>query len=416
MRGDKLPELLDNLPASANYKPQTTNHKPALRTVPTEGTTPDYDYLFAGAGCAALSLLYQMAEAGLVEGKRILLVDKDRKEVNDRTWCFWEREPGPFEAIVHHRWPLLDFYAPGFHRALDIQPYFYKLIRGADFYRHCRETFAAFPNIEFRQASIDEVFSSEETGTGIRAGGTSFRGRYLFNSLYTRPESRPGKHWLLQHFKGRLIRAQQPLFNPARATLMDFRVDQAAGTTFVYVLPFSEREALVEYTLFTEKLLEPSAYDAALDDYIDRFLGTKTCEVLEEEFGVIPMTNHRFPGRQHQMVFLGTAGGRTKGSSGYTFQNIQKHSAAIVESLRSQGHPFGAAASPGRFRFYDAVLLEILQKRSLEGADIFTDLFRKNDPRRVLRFLDDESTLPEELRIISSLPTLPFARAALRQL
>ncbi|TCZ73146.1 lycopene cyclase family protein [Flaviaesturariibacter aridisoli] len=376
----------------------------------------EYEYLFAGSGCAGLSLLHHMIGAGLVEGKRILLVDADEKKANDRTWCFWEVGPGPFEAIVHRRWPLLDFYGPRFERALDIAPYEYKLIRGADFYRHCREAAARFPNIEFRQARIDSVFSSEEEGAGIRVGGETIRAQHVFSSLYEKPAPKPGTHWLLQHFKGRLIETAAPAFRPGRATLMDFRVNQAAGTSFVYVLPFSERQALVEYTLFTESLLAPAAYDAALDDYIGRFLELSGYTVLEEEFGVIPMTNHRFPQRQHHVVYLGTAGGRTKGSSGYTFRNIQKHSAAIVESLRRHGHPYAVPPPSRRHHFYDAVLLEILAKRSLEGADVFTDLFRKNDPRRVLRFLDNESSLAEELGIISTLPTLPFARAALRQL
>ena len=375
-----------------------------------------YDYVFAGTGCAALSLLYHLVGAGLAEGKRILLVDADAKEANDRTWCFWEKEPGPFEAVVHRRWPLLDFHASGFQRALDIAPYSYKLIRGADFYGHVKAAVAPFPNIGFRQARIDEVFSSEARGTGIRIGKETIYGKFLFNSLYEKPAPRPGVHWLLQHFKGRLIETREPFFDRGRATLMDFRVDQSEGTTFVYVLPFSERQALVEYTLFTENLLRPEAYDAALDDYTGRFLKIRDYKIVEEEFGVIPMTNHRFPLRQHQMVYLGTAGGRTKGSSGYTFRNIQKHSAALVESLRRRGHPFDVPPPPRRFHFYDAVLLEILQKRSLEGAAVFTDLFRRNDPRKVLRFLDNESTFAEELGIIRTLPTLPFARAALRQL
>ncbi|RYY87935.1 MAG: lycopene cyclase [Chitinophagaceae bacterium] len=376
----------------------------------------NYDFLFAGAGCAGLSLLYQLIGAGHAEGKRILLVDADVKEANDRTWCFWEEGMGPFEEIVHRRWPVLDFFSKGFHRQLDIAPYEYKLIRGADFYRFCKDAAARFPNIEFRQARIDEVFSSESEGTGVRIGEEVIRSRYLFNSLYQKPEPKPGVHWLLQHFMGRLIQTPEPRFEPGRATLMDFRVSQEAGTTFVYVLPFNERQALVEYTLFTENLLQGFEYEAALGSYIRDVLRIREFSVLEQEFGVIPMTNHRFPQRQHDMVYVGTAGGRTKGSSGYTFQNVQRHSAAIVDSLKRHGHPFDVLPPARRFHFYDSVLLEILQKRSLEGSDIFTDLFRKNDPRKVLRFLDNESTLTEELAIISTLPTLPFAAAAIRQL
>jgi lycopene beta-cyclase len=386
-----------------------------LKLISPSDLLPEYDYIFAGAGCAALSLLHRMVGEGLVAGKRILLVDAAGKDQNDRTWCFWEEGPGPFEAIVQQRWSQLDFHATSFSRTLDIAPYQYKVIRGIDFYRHCREAAAPFDTIHFLQAKVERT-ATEDGRAILEAAGRKFFAPYLFNSIYTKPALAKGKHWLLQHFKGRLIETAAPAFDPGRATLMDFRVGQEEGTTFMYVLPFSERQALVEYTLFTGRLLPQEAYDRALGHYIGERLGIRNYTVREEEFGVIPMTNHSFPRRQGAVLNLGTAGGRTKGSSGYTFRAIQKHSAMIVESLRRAGHPFGVEAEPGRFHFYDSVLLDILAQRSLEGSDIFADLFRRNDPRKVLRFLDNESSLTEELRIIATLPTLPFARAAIRQL
>jgi lycopene beta-cyclase len=114
------------------------------------------------------------------------------------------------------------------------------------------------------------------------------------------------------------------------------------------------------------------------------------------------------------MVHIGTAGGQTKASSGYTFQFIQKQSAAITDQLIKTGKPFTRAV-PKRFHFYDSVLLNILYHKNEMGKPVFTDLFRKNKPQQVLRFLDNESSLGDELKIISSLPTLPFLRAAMQQ-
>ncbi|TCJ14205.1 lycopene cyclase [Flaviaesturariibacter flavus] len=376
---------------------------------------PDYDLLFAGAGCAALSLLHRMAAEGLLAGKRVLLVDRDVKERNDRTWCFWERGAGPFESIVHHRWEQLGFHADAFSRTLNLGPYAYKVIRGADFYRHCRAVLEGFPDVHFLQAPVSAA-GSDAGGAWLGAAGKTVQAPWLFNSIYTRPAPAPSTHWLLQHFKGWLIETAEPAFDPGRATLMDFRTGQEAGTAFVYVLPFSERRALVEYTLFTGELLPAAAYDAALAAYVRDRLGLSGYTVLEAETGVIPMTNHRFPAGEGRVINLGTAGGQTKGSSGYTFRNIQKHSAALVRRLKATGSPVGAGSAPGRFHFYDSVLLDVLAHGKVRGADIFTDLFRRNDPQKVLRFLDNESNLGEELGIIASLPTAPFARAALRQL
>src|SRR5687767_2428332 len=119
-----------------------------------------YDYIIAGAGCAGLSLLVRMIESGVARDKKILLVDRDPKKKNDRTWCFWEKEPGFFEPLVYHRWQNLRFYNQGFQKQLDTAPYTYKLIRGIDFYQHCFSVITKHPGIRFLQASVDGVFSN----------------------------------------------------------------------------------------------------------------------------------------------------------------------------------------------------------------------------------------------------------------
>lgn len=182
------------------------------------------------------------------------------------------------------------------------------------------------------------------------------------------------------------------------------------------MLPLSHCEALVEYTLFSKELLHESKYQHALNDYVTQRLGITAFEIIEEEFGIIPMTNYPFSAREKSIVNIGTAGGRTKGSSGYTFKFIQKNAAAIVKSLIEKDNPFDVQKENSRFHFYDSVLLDILHHRSLNGDVIFSKLFKKNPAALVLKFLDNETSLMEELKIISTLPTLPFTKAALRQL
>lgn len=372
----------------------------------------DYDYIIAGAGCAGLSLAVHLLRAGALAGRRLLLVDRAAKDANDRTWCFWQTAPGLFEAVVHRQWQDLRYYGQDYAQLLDIRPYTYKMIRGIDFYRYCQSELGAQPNIDFLQQPVEEVFSGPD-GTGLRAGGRTYRSHYVFNSIPDeQPKLKPGRHWLLQHFKGWRIRCPQPCFDPERATLMDFRIPQDRGTAFCYVLPFSAQEALVEYTLFTASLLQPDAYDAGLRTYIARQLGIDDYTVEEEEFGIIPMTDHHFDAGRHRHIRIGTAGGQTKGSSGYTFSFIQKQSAAIAAALAAGRPVRPAPAAAPRFHFYDSVLLGVLAHDLMPGHQVFTDLFRHNPPARVLRFLDNDTRLPDELRLISTLPTWPFLRSA----
>jgi lycopene beta-cyclase len=129
------------------------------------------------------------------------------------------------------------------------------------------------------------------------------------------------------------------------------------------------------------------------------------------------MTNRKFSFYESGHRYnIGTAGGQTKASSGYTFQFIQKQSQLIVDCL-IQGTSLKKIPSiPKRFRFYDDTLLHILYHRKLQGKDVFSRMFEKNEPLQVLKFLDNESTLREELKIISTLPTLPFLKSAIKQL
>lgn len=375
-----------------------------------------YDYIIAGAGCAGLSLAVHLIQSGKFRDKKILIVDQQAKNQNDRTWCFWEKGEGLFQPIVYKEWEQLYFHSEKISKPLDIAPYRYKLIRGIDFYKHCLEQVKTQPNFTYLQAPVDSVFD-EEGCTGIQVNGEQIKGRFVFNSiLFNKPALSAKQYWLLQHFKGWFIKAAQPVFDPSAGTLMDFRTSQREGATFFYVLPFSATEALVEYTLFSPTLLNEEDYDAALQQYIATQLNIAEYQVLEREFGIIPMTNYTFPTRRGNVIHIGTAGGQTKGSSGYTFQFIQKRSRALVDSLVQKGHPFDVPNSSKRFQFYDSVLLHILHKRSLQGADVFTDLFKKNKASQVFAFLDNETALADELKIIGSLPTLPFTKAALQLL
>jgi len=372
----------------------------------------DFDYIIAGAGCAGLSLAMHLVRNDALKYKSILLIDKDPKKSNDRTWCFWEKEPGLFEPVVYRQWEKLHFASRSYSDLLSFAPYRYKMIRGIDFYEHCRNQLRRFSNVHFLE---EEVLSIDRSGS-VHTTSRNITAQYVFNSiLFQKPELKPNEYWLLQHFKGWRIRTEVPVFDEHRATLMDFRIDQSPGTAFCYVLPSSSTEALVEYTLFLEKLLTPEAYNEGLKQYISQQLKIEKYTVEEEEFGIIPMTNYRFDRGAGSIVSIGTAGGQTKASSGYTFRNIQKHSSNIVEALAAGKDPH-VPADAGRFLFYDSVLLRILRERKLEGDAIFSQLFRRNPTPKVLAFLDNETTLLDELSIISTLPTIPFSKAALAHL
>ena len=372
------------------------------------------DYIICGAGCAGLSLAMHMIQSKKFNDKKIIVVDKHPKQSNDRTWCFWQNENGLFQQIVSKQWNKLWFYGEEFSEQLNVVPYQYKMIRGIDFYEYCFNEIGKHKNFDIVFGNVENIFSDEKTGVVI--DGKTVYADYVFNSLLLeKPKLSKDELWLLQHFKGWIIEPEEDSFDESATTFMDFRIDQNFGTAFCYVLPFNSKQALIEYTLFSADLLEQEQYDNGLQSYIEKVLKISSYKILEKEFGVIPMTNFRFTSRHNNIINIGTAGGQTKGSSGYTFNFIQKHSKAIVDALVTTGKPF-VQTTAQRYHFYDSVLLNVLNDRSVTGKKIFTDLFKKNPTDKVFKFLDNETSVAEELKIISSLPTLPFLKAGIKQI
>jgi lycopene beta-cyclase len=374
-----------------------------------------YFCIFTGTGCAALSLVMRMIKTGRFNDRKILLIDKEPKTKNDRTWCFWEKQNGFFEDIVYKKWDRLSFFGDHYSSALEISPYQYKMIRGIDFYNYCFGEIAKHPNIEIIYGEASLI--NEQGKIVIKLNGQDLPASdsIVFNSFSKDDINLSSGISLLQHFKGWIIETPTPVFDPSIATFMDFRVDQKRGTTFAYVLPFSTSKALIEYTLFTENVLIDEEYEGELRSYLDKVLKLQGYKITGKEFGVIPMSTKQFQFYDGQVYNIGTSGGQTKASSGYTFQFIQKQSGMIVDHFIQHKDLRRIPGTPGRFRFYDKVLLDVLHNDRVTGKTIFTTMFKKNKPQQVLKFLDNESTIAEELKIISTLPTIPFLKAAINQ-
>jgi len=349
------------------------------------------------------------------------LIDKAQKHVNDRTWCYWEMRPGWFEEIVHHRWKQIDIYSNEFSARYDLLPYEYKMIRGIDLYNYVLNKAVQNKNITIVYEEVQSIHSNETTAT-VTTNNNEYLADYVFNSIllnnWQQQALQQKKIFVLsQHFKGWLIETKKDIFNDQVATFMDFRVDQIKGTAFVYALPVSKKQALVEYTLFSENILEQEEYDAALDAYIHKYLAIKKFTVQHSEWGIIPMTNYNFPKGENRIINIGTAGGQTKGSSGYTFQFIQKHAEKIVDALIHEKDPLNVQTIfEKRFRTYDGILLNVLKNKKMSGDKLFTQLFQKNAPQSVLKFLDNETNIKEELKIMNSVSLTAFLPAALKQI
>jgi lycopene beta-cyclase len=93
-----------------------------------------YDYIIVGGGASGLMMAYRMSNDAFFDDKSILILDKEKKNTNDRTWCYWGTENDEWNELVRASWKHIIFKSELHTAEETIAPYQYKMIRSADFY------------------------------------------------------------------------------------------------------------------------------------------------------------------------------------------------------------------------------------------------------------------------------------------
>jgi len=371
-----------------------------------------YDFIIAGAGASGLSLLWQMLNSSLKK-KRILVVDQKKSARHDKTWCFWDLDQFPFTDLIQSSWNTLRVISAD-TSCLKEKPKTcqYHSLRSNRLQEFVIQYANSFKNVKFVEQTVSSISLSGNHAV-LKTEYEEFSAEYIFQSVFKPSDHQSAKVdiALKQHFKGWEIETKKNIFNPDIATLMDFDIDRQNGFSFFYQLPVSENRCLIEYTLFTENILFDKEYDAAISRYIsDKFgLHLSDYEILRTEFGVIPMEDRRYSSWYNRKTLnIGTTGGWTKPSTGYTFSRIQRRCRNIVKSLEKGERPEFLNSSAYRFRVYDMLILYLIKNYPDTSVNIFVTLFKTSGFDKILTFLDEKTTFIEELGIFKKLSYKPF--------
>ena len=387
-------------------------------------TACDADVIIAGAGLSGLSLAVALLDAGLPEDARIVLVDpRETLSGADRTWCFFDLVPHAFESAITHRWSrwrVRNGAAEVLRSAPGIS---YCTIPGERFYELALERLAAAgQRIELVLGVTVEHLEDRGAHVDVHTSAGVLRARLAMDSRppsLTRAADDGNDVNLLQHFRGRVVRSTEPVFEADTATLMDFDVSQADGIHFIYVLPFDAHTALVESTFFTERPLPDAVYEAAIDTWLARRRPGVVFQTISHESGVIPMTTEPFDAwPSPRIVRIGTAGGHVKPSSGYAFLAVQRFvrefAPRVVSALRVDGCAEPPAARSRRTIALDTIFLSYLRSRPERAPDTFYRLFERVPPAVLARFLSDTGTLADDLTVMRTSDSPRLALEAIR--
>ena len=359
-----------------------------------------------------MQLLLEILDDPHQSGKRILVLEKDEKNTNDRTWCFWETGKGRFDHLLEKTWEKGEFHSDSNSYVLDLPPYSYKMLRSSMFYSYVRDIVSKNDNVEWVKHEVNELSETKDEAKLI-VDNQELSAQYIFDSRVSDSIKNSDSHInLLQHFKGWFIKTEKAVFDESSFVMMDYRFKLKDTTSFMYVLPIAEDTALVEFTFFNEFIVEDSVYDTHLKEYINQELKSEY-QILETEQGVIPMTNYPFhKDGSERVIKIGTAGSWVKPSSGYSFHNSGKLSRKLVSNLNSGKHPTSGLLST-KFRLYDAVFLDVLRRKNDKGDELFDIMYGNNSIQSVFRFLDEETSFSEEVSIMKKFPKLVFLKSLL---
>ena len=371
-------------------------------------------YVIIGAGAAGLSLCYALLKRGADE---IVVLDQKSEFADDRTWCFWDSAPHEFSHLASHCWPRWQVVGADGQAALQASSRTgYACLRGIDFYNFVCERIRQVPNVVLKLNCPVENVQNDGSRVSVTAGGEAWEADYVFDS---RPlPMPPSRLSFSQRFFGQFVAASHSVFDPSRCTLMDFRVSQERGLHFMYLLPFSPTRALVENTYIqpvSAERVAPEQHRQEIGEFLADMLRVDAFAVEREEAGAIPMTTAAFPKRDGRVFFIGTAGGCSKPSSGYTFTRIQEQCRQIADAAHlGKLDQFREKPSSWRFRFFDAVFLQALRDNPAAFPGYFQQLFSRVPPDALSAFLSETSSWPSDSQIIRALPIRPFLTAARR--
>ena len=350
----------------------------------------EFDYTIIGGGCAGLSLAYELEIHGKLEDKTLAIIEPRYEYKKDKTWSFWKVTPHNFDDCVKKNWENFSINVPGKTNYLDCKNYPYQSIDSGLFYKKINNRLKENKNISFFK-NVSEI---------------NTKNSFIFNSV---PEIKKSHLNLWQHFCGVEIETNHKFFDEEIFNLMDFDCEQRESVHFFYTLPYSKNTALIE-TTWLSKMNDNSQkdYDSQIKEYIEKHLKIKNYEITYKEEGAIPLF-YPFYKKEKNKINIGTAGGMTRLSTGYTFLNIQEHCKFIRENIENISNASKFEISK-KYQFLDDIFLRVLNKHPDKMSDIFFNMF-KASPKAVIKFLSNKSNFLEDLSIILKMPKFTFLKA-----
>lgn len=380
------------------------------------------DMIIVGAGLSGLITAWRCLD--LNAEMSIDIIEKSDHIAGDHTWSFNLADIAPdlrqwLKPFIAHRWENYDVKFPKRERKLDIT----YCTGNSETLRACVQPYLNSGRLRVRLNTSVETTSADhvvlEDGTTLTATCVlDARGFVAHEDVFLG----------YQKFVGHLIQTCEP-HGVQRPVIMDATVEQFDGYRFVYCLPFSETELLVEDTYYSDgSNVDGSKIDIRIEDYIKTNLGVGKFEMLRRETGVLPITLAVTPeygtdvsGEKSDAVKLGLTGGYYHAVTGYSLPEAVKSANVVCDMIGKNKPNFsGAVLHEMTYHrvdhFHEEKFLRLLNRMLFRAARPeqrykILERFYGLSEGLIERFYRNRLTKSDKLRILAGKPPVPLFKA-----
>ena len=350
----------------------------------------------------------------------ITIIEASDKLAGDHTWSFNLTDIAEglrdwIKPFIAYKWDNYEVSFPQKHRILDIS----YCTGNSDTLRACIKPFLEEGRLKVRlntkvdRLEDDQVILANEE---VLASGLIIDARGF--------EPSPKVHLGYQKFVGHVIKTKIP-HGVERPIIMDATVPQLGGYRFVYCLPYTETEILVEDTYYTDgEELNSQEVDSRIKAYIADSLKITSYEVLRREKGVLPITlaasENSFDNRS-----IGIKGGFYHAVTGYSFPDALKTAEeissymlskkdVIAASKRESLQPFISRLQGRHYkseRFFRLLNRMLFRAAKADERYIVLQRFYGLNESLIERFYAGELRWVDKVRILIGKPPVPIIKA-----
>ena len=380
------------------------------------------DMLIVGAGLSGLLTAWRCLDVN--PELTIEIIEASDRIAGDHTWSFNLTDVAEdlrdwIKPFIAYRWDSYDVKFPKRERTLDIT----YCTGNSDTLRACVQPHVESGRLKLRLKTSVETLGPDHV---VLKGGEKLEAKCVLDARGFEPNDDVFLGY--QKFVGHVIKTKAP-HGLKRPIIMDATVEQLGGYRFVYCLPYSETELLVEDTYYTDgPELRSQEVDARIKEYIRDRLNVDHYEVVRRETGVLPITlavdeSHGTDVSMEttEAARLGMTGGYYHAVTGYSLPEAVKSADVVCDMISKNKPDFGPAvlhemAYHRIDHYHEEKFLRLLNRM----------LFRAAKPERryavlqrfyglsegiVERFYRNRLSKRDKLRILSGKPPVPVTKA-----